>query len=50
MTSILHSLKENAERVITSAEIVDREARSLNQQNEQWFINWQDKLNSISVK
>lgn len=30
--------------------LIDKEVRDLNLYNEQWFLDFQDKLNAISVK
>lgn len=50
MDAIIQSLKEHAEKAFEYIQMVDREVRAKRLQNEQWFINWQDKLNEISVK
>lgn len=50
MNTILQSLKENAESIIKFIEVLDREVRSMGLENEQWFLDWQDELNKISVK
>lgn len=50
MSAIVESLKETAERLISTADVIDKEVRSLGLQNEQWFIDWQDKLNKITVR
>lgn len=50
MDAIIQSLKEHAEKSLDYILIVDKEVRAKGLQNEQWFINWQDKLNEISVK
>lgn len=50
MDAIIQSLKENAERVLIEIGIFDREVRARGLENEQWFIDWQDELNRISVK
>lgn len=50
MDNIVQSLKEHAEKALEYIQIVDKEVRAKHLENEQWFINWQDKLNVISVK
>lgn len=50
MDAIIQSLKEHSEKALEYIQMVDREVRAKRLQNEQWFINWQDKLNEISVK
>lgn len=46
----LKLLKQAALKSINDLKIIDQEARLYNCQNEQWFINWQDEINKISVK
>lgn len=46
----LKLLKQAALKSINDLKIIDKEARLYNHQNEQWFIDWQDELNKISVK
>lgn len=46
----LKLLKQAALKSIKDIKIIDQEARLYNLQNEQWFINWQDEINKISVK
>jgi hypothetical protein len=46
----LKLLKQAALKSIRDIKIIDQEARLYNLQNEQWFINWQDEINKISVK
>ena len=46
----LKLLKQAALKSIKDIKIIDQEARLYNCQNEQWFINWQDEINKISVK
>ena len=50
MDSVVKSLKERLETLLITIEVLDREVRSLKLENNQWFIDWQDKLNRISVK
>ena len=38
------------DNIINLADKFDFLVRKLNRQNEQWFIDWQDKLNKISVR
>lgn len=44
------SLVEHLTTVLDFIKVLDKEVRSKNLQNEQWFLDWQDELNSISVK
>lgn len=46
----IESLKEHAQKALEYIEMIDKEVRNLGLQNEQWFLDWQDKLNEISVK
>lgn len=46
----LKLLKQAALKSIKDIKIIDQEARLYNCQNEQWFLDWQDKLNEISVR
>lgn len=50
MNSIEESLKESLYKVLDYIIVLDREVRSRTLQNEQWFIEWQDRLNELSVK
>lgn len=50
MDSVVKSLKERLETLLITIEVLDREVRSLKLENSQWFIDWQDELNRISVK
>lgn len=50
MGSVVKSLKERLETLLITIEVLDREVRSLKLENNQWFIDWQDELNRISVK
>lgn len=50
MDSVVKSLKERLETLLITIEVLDREVRSLKLENNQWFIDWQDELNRISVK
>lgn len=50
MNTVIQSLKECLITTLNYLYILDKEARSKNLQNEQWFIDWQDKLNALSVK
>lgn len=43
-------MEELCREVIKKAELVDKIARAYNMTNEQWFINFQDELNQISVR
>ena len=50
MDTIIISLLEHVQKVLVYAEMVDREVRARGLQNEQWFLDFQDKLNELSVK
>lgn len=50
MDNIVRSLKENMQSTLDYIDVLDKEARHRNLSNEQWFIDWQDKLNEISVR
>lgn len=43
-------LTESFVQCLAMAETLDQLVRENNLQNEQWFIDWQDKLNEISVR
>ena len=43
-------LKHFAKQIIKNANKLDRYVNKYEFNNEQWFINWQDNLNEISVK
>lgn len=43
-------MRKSADNLIEAAEIIDGYATQYNLRNEQWFIDWQDKLNEISVR
>lgn len=46
----LRLLKDAALKSIKDLKIIDQEARLYNCQNEQWFLDWQDEVNKISVR
>ena len=46
----LKLLKQAALKSVKDIKIIDQEVRLYDLQNEQWFINWQDEINRISVK
>lgn len=50
MNQIIQSLIENADNLLSLVELIDKEVRARGLQNEQWFLDWQDALNRISVK
>lgn len=50
MSQIIQSLIENADNLLSLVELIDKEVRARGLQNEQWFLDWQDALNRISVK
>jgi len=43
-------LQNDARAIIEAVDIFDRTVRDLNKENEQWFLDWQDNLNEISVR
>lgn len=48
--SLVQSLIEHALQALNNINNIDREVRARGLQNEQWFLDWQDELNRISVK
>lgn len=48
--SLVQSLIEYALQALNNINNIDREVRARGLQNEQWFLDWQDALNRISVK
>lgn len=50
MNSIVNSLKEKMLSLLDIVDILDKEATQYKLRNEQWFLDWQDKLNEISVR
>ncbi len=44
------TLRLAAEAVIETINAIDKQVRASHLENEQWFLDWQDKLNEISVK
>lgn len=50
MDIITTSLLEHIQKALVYVEMLDREVRARGLQNEQWFLDFQDKLNEISVK
>lgn len=50
MDAIIQSLKEHAEKALSYIQMIDKEVRTKRLENRQWFLNWQDRLNEISVK
>lgn len=43
-------LQKLCNKIIKNSKECDEITRKLGLENEQWFINWQDELNAISVK
>lgn len=41
---------ESLHRILAWAETIDKEVRARGLQNEQWFLDFQDSLNEISVR
>ena len=48
--ALIEGLKYACDNVIETANIIDETARKQGLNNEQFFIDWQDKLNEISVR
>ena len=47
---LLEALKFACEESLDAIQEVDKIVRENGLENEQWFLDWQDKLNEISVK
>jgi hypothetical protein len=47
---IIEALKVACEESVEALKEVDEMVRENGLENEQWFLDWQDKLNEISVK
>lgn len=45
----INKLKDIAKQSVFTCRIIDKLAKRFKQTNEQWFIEWQDELNKISV-
>lgn len=50
MNTLVESLKEHAQKALEYIQMIDKEVRARGLQNEQWFLDWQDFINQISVK
>lgn len=50
MSNVIRSLKESMQSALRYIDVLEKEARSRGLANEQFFINWQDELNAISVR
>lgn len=50
MKVLVKLLQILCKKIIKRSKLVDKTVREFNLENEQWFINWQDDLNAISVK
>lgn len=50
MKMIGRELLEKMSSSLQMIEQIDEEIRHLNLENEQEFLNWQDKLNELSIK
>lgn len=50
MSNVIRSLKESMQSTLKYIDVLEKEARVNGLSNEQWFINWQDELNAISVR
>ena len=48
--ALIQSLIEYALQSLNNINNIDKEVRARGLQNEQWFLDWQDELNRISVK
>ena len=48
--ALIQSLIEYALQSLNNINNIDKEVRARGLQNEQWFLDWQDALNRISVK
>lgn len=42
--------EEKAKWLISILDEFDKTARAFNQEDEQWFLDWQDAINEISVR
>ena len=47
--SQIRAFKELANQALFNCSVINTLAKELKQTNEQWFLDWQDKLNEISV-
>ena len=47
---LIEALKVAREESVEALKEVDETVRENGLENEQWFLDWQDKLNEISVK
>lgn len=47
---LIKNFRENAELLLKIIDNYDKTARLLGQENEQWFLDWQDTINEISVR
>lgn len=45
----INKLKDIAKQTIFTCKVIDNLAKRFALTNEQWFIDWQDELNKISV-
>lgn len=50
MDTVILSLLEHIQKALVYVEMLDREVRARGLQNEQWFLDFQDKLNELSVR
>ena len=48
-TTQIKLLQRIAKQSIFTCKVIDKLAKRFKQTNEQWFIDWQDELNKISV-
>ena len=48
--TLIEGLKYACNKVIENTKAIDELVRENNLQNEQFFIDWQDELNEISVR
>lgn len=50
MKILIKLLQILCKKIIKKSKLCDETVRKFGLENEQWFINWQDELNAISVK
>ena len=47
---LIKAIQKSLDKSIYDLNKIDSKIRMLGLQNEQWFLDWQDKLNEISVR
>ncbi len=50
MEGMINVLKIACQKSLEQSNMLDELVRENNLENEQWFLDWQDKLNEISVR